>query len=214
MLYGIVLRDFPKQVVSLAKAKSVLMKQRKYRIDVTASTVERKTCGPASAGACPRECKDFLTKIRTRTSLGARSVVPFRGKNVIRHDKTRLHVLIDTWTTGEATHTRARHTVSTGIYIDSVLLEIHSALETTRSASSNLNEELADRVSRDTITKQQIDLATRLMLEQVSRLSDGDYDQSVAIQLFLDCIDRVKPRHQLLLFRSERNPHISTIPKN
>ena len=61
MLYGIVLRDYPKQVVSLAKAKSVPANmreflswaQRHYRIDVTASTVERKTGEPASADPCP-----------------------------------------------------------------------------------------------------------------------------------------------------------------
>ena len=33
--------------------------QRHYRIDVTTSTVERKTGGLASAGACPGGCKDF-----------------------------------------------------------------------------------------------------------------------------------------------------------
>ena len=56
--YGVVLRDFPKQVVSLTKAKSVPTNmrdflswaQRQHRIDVTASTVERKTGGLASAG--------------------------------------------------------------------------------------------------------------------------------------------------------------------
>ena len=61
ILYGMVLRDYPKQVVSLAKAKNVPTNmreflssaQRHYRIDVTASTVERKTGGPASAGTCP-----------------------------------------------------------------------------------------------------------------------------------------------------------------
>ena len=65
MLYGIVLRDYPKQVVSLAKAKSVPTNmreflswaQRHYRIDVTTSTVERKMGGLASAGACPGGCK-------------------------------------------------------------------------------------------------------------------------------------------------------------
>ena len=48
MLYGIVVRDYPKEVVSLAKAKSVPANmreflswaQRHYCIDVTASTVE------------------------------------------------------------------------------------------------------------------------------------------------------------------------------
>ena len=28
------------------------------------------------------------------------------------------------------------------------------------------------------------------MLEQFSRLSDGDYEQSAMVQLFLDCVDR------------------------
>ena len=79
MLYGIVLRDYPKQVVSLAKAASVPTNmreflswaQRHYRIDVTASTVERKTGGLASAGACPRGCKEFsLTNARTPISSG------------------------------------------------------------------------------------------------------------------------------------------------
>ena len=75
--------------------------------------------------------------------------------------------------------------------MDSVPREILNALEATRSASSNRKEELADRASRDTtITKQQIDLATRMMLEQVSRLSDGDCEQSVTVALFLDCVDR------------------------
>ena len=67
MLYGIVLGNHPKQVVSLAKANSVSTNmrgflswaQRHYRIDVTTSTVDRKTGGLASAGACPGGCKDF-----------------------------------------------------------------------------------------------------------------------------------------------------------
>ena len=70
MLFGIVLSDYPKQVVSLTKAKSVpthmreflSWAQRHYRIDVTASTVERKTSGPASAGTCPGGCKEFSHK--------------------------------------------------------------------------------------------------------------------------------------------------------
>ena len=83
-------------------------------------------------------------------------------------------------------HTRKTYCVDCGTYIDSVPREIFNALEATRSASLNRNEELADWVSRDTtITKQQIDLATRMMLEQLSRLSDGDYEQSVMVQLFL-----------------------------
>ena len=58
MLYGVILRDYPKKVASLTKAKSVPTNmreflswaQRHYRIDVVAS-VERETGGPAAAGA-------------------------------------------------------------------------------------------------------------------------------------------------------------------
>ena len=44
-----------------------------------------------------------------RQSDSAKFVVPFGVRNVIRHDKTQLHVLIDTRITGEAMHTRERH---------------------------------------------------------------------------------------------------------
>ena len=70
LMYGVVLRDYPKQVVSLTKAKSVPTNMREffswaqshYRTDVTTSTVERKTGGPASAGTCPGGCKEFSHK--------------------------------------------------------------------------------------------------------------------------------------------------------
>ena len=69
MLHGVVLSDYPKQVVSLTKAKSVPTNmreflswaQRHHRIDVTVST-ERKTGGPASAGTCPGGCKECTHK--------------------------------------------------------------------------------------------------------------------------------------------------------
>ena len=67
MLYGIVLRGYPEQVVK-AKSVSTNMReflswaQRYYRIDETASTVERKTGEPTSVGPCPGGCKDFSHK--------------------------------------------------------------------------------------------------------------------------------------------------------
>ena len=135
-------------------------------------------------------------------------MVPFERKNVIRSDKTQLHVLIDTRTTRGATHTRERHCVDCGTYIGSVPREIFNATEATRSASSNRNEELADRVSRDTtITKQQVDLATKIMLEQVSRMPDGDYDQSMMVQLCLDCVDRATASSTALVSFREQPMH-------
>ena len=72
---------------------------------------------------------------------------------------------------GSNAHTRTTYCFDCGTNILSVPRKIHNALEATRSASSNRNEELADSVSRSTtITKQQVDLATRMVLEQVSRL--------------------------------------------
>ena len=78
MLYGIVLREYPKQVVSLAKAKSVPTNMREYlpwgqkhyHIDVTASTVERKAGGLGSTGTCPGGCKEFSHKGSTRIPSG------------------------------------------------------------------------------------------------------------------------------------------------
>ena len=91
---------------------------------------------------------------------------------------------------GSSAHTRKTYCVDCGTYIDSVPREIYNVLEATRSASSNRDEELANRVLKDTkITKRQLDLATRLMLEHVSRLSDGNYEQSAMVKLFLDCVD-------------------------
>ena len=89
--------------------------------------------------------------------------------------------------------TRKTCCVDCGTYIDAVPL-----------ASSNRNEELADRITRDTtITKQQNDLATRMMLDQVSRLSDGDWTASI-----------VQQRHQLHLFRSRSSSCTATKTKH
>ena len=105
-------------------------------------------------------------------------------------------------------HTRKTYCVDCGTHIGSVPRVLFNALEATRSASSNRNEELADRVSRDTkITKQQIDLATRVMLDQVSRVSDGDYEQSMMVQLFLDCVDRATASSTAIVSFREQPMH-------
>ena len=134
MLYGIVLRDYPKQVVSLAKAKSVPANmreffswaQRHYRIDVTASTVERKTGEPASADPCPGGCKDFSLESVSSESR-AKSVVPFGVKNDIRHGKTQLHAFTDTRITGKAMHTRERH-IALIVELTLILFRVRSTM--------------------------------------------------------------------------------------
>ena len=158
--------------------------QRHYRIDVSISTVECKSGGMASTGTCPGRCEV--------PGLRARSAVPLAKKNVKRlRQDTATYSHRHTSHRGSNAHTPQTYCVECGTCTDSVPGEIFDALETTRSASSNCNQELADRAMKDTtIQKQQIDLATRMMLDQISRLSDGDYEQSTAIQLFLDCIAR------------------------
>ena len=108
-------------------------------------------------------------------------------------------------------HTRKTSCVDCGIYIDSVPREIYNVLEATRSASANCDEELGNLVLKDTtITKRQLDLATRLMLEQVSRLSHGNCEQS-QWSIFSWIAFIVRPSHQQHSFRSESNACIATI---
>ena len=108
---------------------------------------------------------------------------------------------------GSNAHTRKTYCVDCGTYIDSVPREFYYVLEATRSASSNRNDELTNRVLKETtITKRQLDLATRMMLEQVSRLSDGDDERAAMVQFFLDC-DRVTETPTAFLSFRERPMH-------
>ena len=86
--------------------------------------------------------------------------------------------------------------------IDSVLREIHDAYEAACSTSSNCDGEFADRVP-----KRQPDLATRMMLEQASVSSNGDYEQSTIFQFSLDCIDRAVESITELVSIRERPMH-------
>ena len=183
MLYGVILRGCPKQVVSLTKAKSVPMNMseffswaHRHYIRLTC-----KICGTVRKEDRHPQRQDPATCSHRRTD--------HRESN---------------------THTRKTYCIDCGICLDFVPREIFNALETPRSVSSNRNEELADRVTKDTtITKRQIDLATRMMLDQISRLSDGDCEQSMAIQLFLDCIYRATtPSTAFVSFR-ERYTHFN-----
>ena len=67
VLYVVVLRDSPKQVVSLIKVESMPANmreflswtQRHYRIDATTSTLRRKTGQPTFVDPCLCGCKEF-----------------------------------------------------------------------------------------------------------------------------------------------------------
>ena len=47
------------------------------------------------------------------------------------------------------------------------------------------------------------------MLDEVSRLSDRDYEQSVMVQLFLDCIDRATASSTAFVSFREKPMHLS-----
>ena len=99
-------------------------------------------------------------------------------------------------------HTKGFYHAYHGTYIDSVLREIYDAYKAARSTPSNCDGGHADHVP-----KRQFDLATRMMLEQASLSSNGDYEQSTILQLSLDCIDRaVEPITEIVSVR-ERSMH-------
>ena len=184
MLYGLLLRDDPKQVVSLANAKSVPVNmreflswaQRHYRIDVTASTVQRKTGEPTSVGPCPVGCKDFSHEGSNARFIRVTCKVCGTVRSEEQRHQPRQHPAScsprHTDHRRSTAHTRKTYCVDCGTYIDSIPREINNVLEATRSFCSNRDEQLANRVLKDTtITKRQLDLARQgLILEQVSRL--------------------------------------------
>ena len=47
-----------------------------------------------------------------------------------------------------------------------------------------------------------------MMLEQISRLPDGDYEQSMVIQLFLDCVDRATASSTAFVSLQEQTMHL------
>ena len=168
--------------------------QRHYRIDVTAYTVERKAGDPTPVGPCRGGCKDFTDKGTNARFIRMTCKICGSIRNEERHPPRQdpascFHRHTDY--KGSNAHMRKTYCVDCGTYIDSVPRLIVITLEAARSASPNRVEELASRVQKvATITKRQLDLATRLMLGHVSRLSDTDYVKSATVQLFLDCSDR------------------------
>ena len=136
MMYGIVLRDDPNQVVSRTKAKSVptnmcqffFWAQRHFRIDVTASTVERKTGVLASAGACPGGCKEYSRNGSNAYSISLKCKICGTVRKEERHPQRQDPVnmfSIDTRTTGRVTHTRERRVVLI-VELTLILFRVHS----------------------------------------------------------------------------------------
>ena len=132
------LRDYPKQVVSLAKAKSVPTNMREFLswaqrhccIDVTASTVERKHLLVRAQGGC----KDFTHKGSNahfiRPTCKICGTVQRKERHPPRQDPaTCSHRHMDQRRVTRNTHTRKTCCVNCGTYIDSVQREIFNAIE-------------------------------------------------------------------------------------
>ena len=198
---------YPKQVVSLTKAKSVPTNmreflswaQRHYRIDVTASTVERKTGGLASAGICWRvlrwmqgDSHNGSNAHSIRLTCKVCGTVRREERHPIRHDKVQLHTLIDTWITGKATDTRERRIVSI-VEPALILLRVRSSTLSRQHVqlTPNRNEESADRASRDNDDHETTnrsfdkdDAGTSLTVVRWRLRAVND------VQFFLDYVDR------------------------
>ena len=143
MLYGVVLRDYPKQVVSLIKAGSVPANMREFfSCDTKNTTASTRQLPLYSAKQASRhllfpaqvDAKSSLTRVRKNIPSGqrARFVAPFE-KSVERHDWTQLYVLNDIRITGRATHTRERHIASI-VELSLILLCVRSAMLTRQHA--------------------------------------------------------------------------------
>ena len=199
--FGVVLRDFAQQVVSLFKAESVPANMREflswtkihYRIDATTSTLQCKTDEPTLVVPCPSGRKEFSRKGSKEHFV--RSTCKIRG--TVR--KKRRTPRLDSTARSQrhtdhresSLHTKGIHRADRGTHIDSALREIYDAHKAARSASSNRDGGLGDNVLKDTaITKRQPDLATRMVLEQDSLFSNWDFSQPTILQLPLDFVDR------------------------
>ena len=149
------------------------------------------------------DARSFPTKVRTR--------IPSEERHPQRQDPATCPHGHSDYRERNA-HTRKTYCVECGTYLDSVLREI--ALEETRSASSNRDEELADRVLGDTtITKQQIDLATSLMLKKGWKKSHVCQTEIMSSQWWFNfswiaLIVQLRHQPHLFFFLIPIHPHI------
>ena len=77
--------------------------------------------------------------------------------------------------------------------VDSVPCQIHTGIAARSSSSAYTAEAEAPNrrvLTNATLATRQLRVATTWMLEQVTRLEDGDHEQSTAVHGFRDCLDR------------------------
>ena len=129
--------------------------------------LQRKTGEPTFVVPCPSGCKEFSHKSSKEPFV--KPTCKIRGN--VRKERRTPRLDPNSCSQRRSDHRESNlHTkqiflVDRGTYNDSVPHEIDNACKATRSASSNRDGGLADRVLKDTtITKRQLDLAARMML--------------------------------------------------
>ena len=111
--------------------------------------------------------------------INVQDSLDFFEKCITHHDWTQRQVQKHARIFRETVYIRKEYiTPITEPTLDSVLREISDAHKAARSTSTNFDRGLADHVP-----KRQPDLATRVMLEQASLSSHGDYEQSTILHL-------------------------------
>ena len=113
MLYGVVLRDYPRQVVFSDQSKErsyeharVLLLGTTHRIYVTTSTAASKTGWLASTRTCPSGCQEFSHKGSTAHSIRLTCKICGTVRKEDRHPQRQepATCFIDTRATKRATH--------------------------------------------------------------------------------------------------------------
>ena len=173
--------------------KSGTCTRKHYRIDATTSTLQRETGEPTFVVPSPSGCKEISRKGSkehfVRSSCKIRGIVR-EERRTPRQDSTPCSQR-HTGHRESNLHTKKIHRVDCGIYIDAALREIYDACKAAVQHHETRDGGLADRTREDTtITKRRLDLVARMMLEQVSLLSNGDYKQSTMLRLHLGCVGR------------------------
>ena len=186
MLYGAVLKKIRRQIESLIRDQ----------LDATTSSLQRIPNEPSFVVSCPSGCEKFSYKRSEKHSV--RPTCKIRDtvrKGAVRHDWIKIHFVDDARFTGRMTYTREGHIASI-VELALAQLRVTFTMHTRQHVQHHRIVMVGSQITCQTmITTQQLDLATRMVLEQILLLSNGNYKQSTIHQLPLRCVDgRVKHR--------------------
>ena len=196
------LQNYPRQIVLFDQCRrrvsnhawiSFFRTEKHYRIDATTSTLQRIANEPSFVDSCPSGCEKFsFTKGQKSIPIDQHArFVTSSERSAVRHEWINIHVLDDARFTGRMTYARKEH-IATIVELTLAQLRVTSTMNTRQYFQHHriVMVSPTDHVPKDTMTtEQQLDLATRMVLEQVLLMSDGDYKQSTMHQLPLHYVD-------------------------